>query len=56
MNKRRIDENYFCKATEREHSHSPMPTDDNAAKRIFSRRTCLFLGWIAINQKEKIIF
>jgi len=25
-----------------------MPTDNNAAKRIFGRRTCLFLGWIAI--------
>lgn len=26
----------------------PMPTDGNAVKIIFSRRTCLFLGLIAI--------
>jgi hypothetical protein len=48
MNKRRRDKNYFRGALKRERSRKPAPTDRSAAKIIFSRGTCLFLGWIAI--------
>ena len=48
MNKRRQDKIYFRKSPERKHNRMPMPTNSNAAKTNFSRRTCLFLSWITI--------
>jgi len=42
--KSRRDEKYFCETEEGEHNPKPMPADANKAKRIFRRRTCLFLS------------
>jgi len=42
----RQDEKYFCETDEEEHNPKPMPTGDNKAKRIFSRRTWLFFKLI----------